>query len=172
MINKYIVIGLVLISPAIMGASECDGPRQDTKQTEADKSRAAANSIQFTENAERENIVSRLKLTANPGLLGFIVLQNEMGQALLYEGVKGKITSGSKRLTKPQHFDCWNSGCASVPAPSDEGTFGTSGEYVYYWNTQGAYRQWNGKYFYSDKPFRLSTPPLVLSHEYEEQNKK
>lgn len=50
-----------------------------------------------------------------------------------------------------------------VPSASDEGTWGSSGEYIFYWNINGEYRQWSGAYLYSDKPFRLRIEPLLLS---------
>lgn len=131
----------------------------DAKTVQAQKAQDAANSITFSENAEIDNIKKRLTLTANPGLLGFIVLLNEMGQPVMYTGVKGKVTSGSKRLTKPYK---WENNTSHVDAPSDEGTFGQSGEYIYFWTPADQYIQWNGRYLYSDKPFRLSAPPLVV----------
>ena len=137
------------------------------KAIQADKAAAAANSIAFSENAEIDNIKQRLELTANPGLLGFVVLLNEMGQPVMHVGVKGKITSGSKRLTKPyefKHVDCGQYSCSKdVPASSDEGTYGSSGDYIFFWTTDGQYIQWNGRYLYSDKPFRLTTPALVVT---------
>lgn len=162
---KRIIVSLFLL-PMLVGCPEVESqPTQKAAQTK--KAEAAANSIQFTENAEIDNIKARLTLTANPGLLGYVVLLNEMGQPILYTGVKGKITSGSKRLTKPydwQHKDCGQYGCdKDVPGPSDEGTYGSSGEYVFFWTPAGQYIQWNGKYLYSDKPFRLSVEPLVLA---------
>jgi len=140
-----------------------------TKTVQSDKAKAAANSIHFTENAEIDNIKARLELTANPGLLGYVVLLNEMGAPVMYTGVKGKITSGSKRLTptwQSARFDCGQYGCTKdVAAPSDEGTYGTSGDYVFFWTPAGQFIQWNGKYLYSDKPFRLSVQPVVVSLE-------
>lgn len=169
--NKIGAIVIATSLPMIVGASGCDsGPTASSvKNEQAQKAERAANSIQFTDNAEIDNIKARLELTANPGLLGFIILLNEMGQPVLYEGVKGKVTSGTKRLTKPYawaHRDCGQYGCdQQISGPSDEGTFGTSGDYVFYWNVNGQYRQWNGKYLYSDKPFRLRIEPLVISGE-------
>lgn len=137
------------------------------KQTQAQKAAQAANSVRFTSNAEIDNIKDRLELTSDPGLLGFIILLNETGSPILYEGVKGKITSGAKRLTKPWdkvQVDCGQYNCdAVVEAPSDEGTYGHSAPYIFYRNTAGEYRQWNGKYLYSDKPFRLTIEPLAVS---------
>jgi len=47
--------------------------------------------------------------------------------------------------------------------PSDEGTFGSSDAYVYWWTEEDQYYQWSGKYLYSDKPFRLAIEPLVIT---------
>lgn len=127
----------------------------------------AANSVVFEKNAEIENIQRRLKLTSNPGQIGFVLLLNQAGQPIMYTSVKGKITSGGKRLTNPtapMRVDCGqycNEGLA--PGPSDEGTYGSSGDYVYFWTTDGQYVQWNGGYLYSDQPFRTNVQPLVLA---------
>lgn len=136
------------------------------KQSQSQKAAEAAGSISYTENAEIDNIKRRLELTSNPGQIGFILLLNEMGQPIMYSGVKGKITSSSKRLTSPiQYYDVdkgeW-SGTELNQSPSDEGTWGSSDPYVYFWTTDGQYVQWNGKYLYSDKPFRTKVEPLVV----------
>lgn len=158
----------VFLSVFLVACNEGD-PAPTEKAKQSQKAAEAANSIKFTENAEIENIKKRLELTANPGLLGFIVLLNETGQPVMNVGVAGKITSGGKRLTKPYDVvDSWDCGSGvncnkELPASSDEGTYGSSGEYIFFWTPAGQYIQWNGKYLYSDKPFRLTTEPLVVS---------
>lgn len=118
-------------------------------------------------NAEQDNIAKRLKLTMNPGQIGFVALFNQAGAPIAYYGVKGKITSSGKRLTSPDQLRVLenDSGWSNsvVTAPSDEGTYGSSADYAYFWTTDGQYVQWNGPYLYSDKPFRLRTEPLVIS---------
>jgi hypothetical protein len=152
---------------ALAACWEDEKPTQ--KNLQAQKAAAAANSINFVENAEIDNIKKRLELTSDPGLTGFILLLNEAGQPIMYAGVKGKITSGGKRLTMPvqQHrvSNSGYSGTAIGPAPSDEGTWGESASYVFFWTTDGQYIQWSGHYLYSDKPFRLSVEPLVVKVE-------
>lgn len=140
------------------------------KDNQSQKALAAANSIQFTANAEIENIKKRLVLTSDPGIVGYILLLNYAGQPILYEGVKGKVTSSGKRLTPPDRCDygststaCGYTNSTLRAAASDEGTYGSSDAYIYYWNTDGAYRQWNGGYFYSNNPIRLSVQPLVVT---------
>jgi hypothetical protein len=130
----------------------------DPKHAQAQKAAQAAQSINFDENAEIENIKHRLELTSKPGAIGYIVLLNQMGQPVAYDTVKGKITSSGKRLTKP--FDDTAAGIRT--SPSDEGTWGSSDPYLYYWTVNGVYRQWSGLYLYSDQPIRLSQPTLVV----------
>lgn len=161
--------------PAITLALLCSGCDLDDKANrniQAEKAAAAAESISFTENAEIDNIKKRLNLTADPGKLGFIMLLNQAGQPILYEGVKGKVTSGGKRLREPDRVDDhygYGKGSFKVTgywlraAPSDEGTWGNSNPYIYYWNTDGVYRQWSGDYLYSDQPIRLRVEPLVIT---------
>lgn len=149
----------------------CDPPKRpapSAKQVQTQKAQEAAESISFTENAEIENIKSRLKLTSDPGLTGFVLLMNEAGQPIMYTGVKGKITSGGKRLTAKQELRKLRNGTGTwqysvVDSPSDEGTHGSSNPYVYFWTITGQYVQWNGKYLYSDKPFRTKVEPLVIA---------
>jgi hypothetical protein len=169
---RRFLLSLLLVSGISLGLDPAyalgDKPSAQTvKTTQADLAKQAANSIQFTDNAEIANIRDRIELTSKPGLLGYVILLNESGQPILYEGVKGKITSGGKRLTNPVQKYRMDLGQAYGEtlnvAPSDEGTWGGSGEYVFYWNTDGVYRQWNGKYLYSTQPFRLSVQPLVVN---------
>ena len=164
--KKLIII--VVIASGFLFLPGCkERPQQQNKLTQADKARVAAESVNFTENAEIENIKKRLELTSDPGLTGFILLLNQAGQPIMYTGVAGKITSGGKRLTPP--IRRWKLDCGQMcnetlnVAPSDEGTWGSSSEYVFFWTTNGQYIQWNGKYLYSDKPFRTNIKPLVIA---------
>jgi hypothetical protein len=161
---KYSMIYMTVLAVALVA---CVDEGKANKSSQAAKAKEAANSITFKENAEIDNIKNRLELTSQPGLLGYIVLLNESGQPVYYSGVKGKITSGSKRLTEPDRSGAWGAGQNNVvrAAPSDEGTYGSSGEYIFFWTTNGQYVQWNGKYFYSDKPIRLTVQPLVVNVE-------
>lgn len=147
--------------PLLIGALllvACDDPTPN-KTRQANAARDAANSIRFDSNAEIANIKRRLELTSNPGAVGYILLLNQSGQPIAYYGVKGKVTSSGKRLTPPDENDAGD----IRAAPSDEGTFGSSDPYVYFWDSQGGYHQWSGEYLYSDRPIRLQVEPLVVT---------
>lgn len=161
---------LILLTAAL-GLAACGTPTGDAapvKESQVEKAQAAADSLVFTENAEIENIKRRLSLTSKPGAIGYIVLLNEAGQPILYTSVKGKITSSGKRLTPPIKEWSIQGDSTAVQgalgdAASDEGTWGSSDPYVYFWDTNGSYHQWSGRYLYSDKPIRLRTEPLVVN---------
>lgn len=164
--KKLLIIALISTSLIACGGGSSEAT-PTAKQTQSDKAAEAANSITFTENAEITNITERIKLTSNPGLTGFVLLMNEAGQPIMYTGVKGKITSGGKRLTRGQQLvrgdrGEWN-GDFVMKSPSDEGTWGHSNPYIYFWTPTGQYIQWNGKYLYSDKPFRTKVDPLIIA---------
>lgn len=171
--NKITTLAAI-IALTTLTACGVPPPTADVKVVQSQKAAEAANSIKFTENSEIENITRRLTLTSNPGQIGFVLLMNESGQPVMYLPVKGKITSGGKRLTRTEVVACVpkvdsNNNeigvCSTekITAPSDEGTYGTSGEYIYFWTTDDQYVQWNGKYLYSDKPFRTRIEPLVIA---------
>lgn len=148
----------------------CDTPSLSagaTKKEQANKAARAAKSVKFTRNTEIENLQRRLRLTGEPGKVGFITLLNDAGQPILYTDVKGKVSSGSKRLTKTwQALTCDRgqyTGDCIVAAPGDEGTYGSSAPYIYFWDTRDKYHQWSGDYLYTDQPQRLRIEPLVVN---------
>lgn len=168
--NIFVKLSIVAALGITLMAGSCDiQPNTSTKSSESQKAAAAANSISFAGgNAEIDNITKRLQLTSDPALMGYIVLFNDMGQPIIYTTVKGKVTSGGKRLTAPfQETELHRGGVADpsssgfTDAPSDEGTWGSSNPYIYFWTTEGQYIQWSGNYLYSDKPFRLNDTPSV-----------
>lgn len=159
--RNILIAALAAAALSLSGCAEDEAANNKTKQSE--RAAAAAASIDFSANAEIDNIKNRLQLTSNPGAIGFVVLLNEAGQPILYTSVKGKITSSGKRLTPPVKF--WSTYEAGLvaEAPSDEGTWGSSDPYIYFWDVNGVYHQWSGRYLYSDKPIRLRVEPLVIS---------
>jgi len=165
-------ISILLVASLSLFLMACEPPSRSApkKEQQSEKAAKAAESLNFTANAEIDNIKRRLELTNDPEIVGFVLLLNEMGQPIMYTSVVGKITSSGKRLTAPEGCRsgknihpryCYSQDTVTI-APSDEGTWGSSSPYVYFWTAQGQYVQWNGKYLYSDKPFRTSIEPLII----------
>jgi len=169
MFRRY--FSAVLLGFLALGLTACieeKAPEPNARQEQARISADAANNLRFNANAERENIINRHRLTADSTLLGYILLMNEAGQPIMYEGVRGKVTTSGSRLTAPDvvnlRTSSVNNTVAVTRAPSDIGTYDTgSAVFIFYWNTDGTYRQWSGQYLYSTQPIRLRQEPLVVN---------
>ncbi len=145
---------LSMMAALTLVACNDGGARQQQAQHGARLAEKAMSNV--SDNGEQNNIYARLNLTGNPNLLGHIAIVNKVGQVVLYTTIKGKVTSGSKRLTNPGYC-----GDKAGDCPSDEGTFGSSNPYIFFWTTQGQYIQTSMDYIYSDKPLRLEEKPLM-----------
>lgn len=165
----------LLISGAICAAlalAGCDYVQNsvtpDKREQEAQKAHLAAQSVNFSAgNAERDNILARSKLVAQPDLLGYVVLIT-YGQPVAYFQVKGKVTSCGKRLETPvKEYKVEGDGSMQQgvlgPAPSYDGTFGdTAPDCVFFYTISGQYVQWNDVFVYSDQPLTLNKSAAVM----------
>ncbi len=97
---------------------------------------------------EQENVARRLVEDNKPGAIKFLyVISPYTGDVLLYAAVKGKVTSSGKRL-KPLNEDMeFQPGGYDTAAHymrealGDDGTYGDSVQYLYFWGVDGTYRQ-------------------------------
>jgi hypothetical protein len=100
-----------------------------------------------------EHVSERLKLDNEPGSIKHLyVISAYSGQVLIYSTVRGKITSSGKRLTPTTVSSLQNEGWY-IPVDingqryktsevlQDDGTYGSSGEYVFWFDTRGVYHQ-------------------------------
>jgi len=93
---------------------------------------------------EQENVKRRVEMENKPGSIQHIyVLSAYSGQVLLYSTVKGKVTSSGKRLSPSTHAQCGGSYNSDYTPEllGDDGTYGPSIEYLYWWDVQGKYHQ-------------------------------
>lgn len=115
---------------------------------------------QLDNSLERSNISKRLTAFNNPNKVTYIYLVS-FGKVMSFYTVKGKITSGGKRLTSAdtQVDSATDNSSLVMDAPELDGTYGSSAPYIYFWTTDGAYIQWSGDYMLSDQPLSLATAP-------------
>ncbi len=124
---------------------------------------------------EQRNIQQRLQKDNEPGAIKHLyVISAFSGDVLIYSTVKGKVTSGGKRLT-PTSVTQYNSsdshyGGFSVPIGNsnqtttevlqDDGTYGSSGDYLYWFDARGVYHQ----QYASSCIIHISDQPLPIKH--------
>ena len=99
--------------------------------------------------SEQENIITKLVADNKIGAIKHLyVISAYSGQVILYSTVKGKVTSSGKRLTPktieslgttrdgfPLKIGNWSGSTTEVI--QDDGTYGSSMSYLYWWNTAG-----------------------------------
>lgn len=104
---------------------------------------------------EQENIRDRLLMDNTIGSIKHLyVISAYSGQTLIYSTVKGKVTSSGKRLSptsvvvgasgdyKRPGFAAGSTGdMVTDEVVQDDGTYGSSIPYLYWWDTKGVYHQ-------------------------------
>lgn len=115
---------------------------------------------------ERENINKRTNLWNNPNKVSYIYLVN-FGKVMAFYTIKGKVSSVNSQITNPEQIVYRNPGttyitAVTIPSPSEDGSYGTNGDAVYFFTTEGAYVEWAGDYMLADQPLQLTTQPELV----------
>lgn len=123
--------------------------------------------------SEQNNIIGRYAEDNKPGSIKHLYLISAYsGQVIIYSTVKGKVTSSGKRLT-PITVSAiggqYNSQGDYIPITlngnnyrtsevlQDDGTYGSSVEYIYWWDSKGIYHQ---QYITGGMIVHISNQPL------------
>lgn len=121
---------------------------------------------------EQKNIKERLQEDNKPGSIKHLyVISAYSGQVIIYSTVRGKVTSGGKRLTPTtvgggsngysDHFEVafGSRNMYTQEVLQDDGTYGHSGDYLYWWDTKGVYHQ---HYIAGGQIVHVSNQPLAV----------
>ncbi|MFC8686048.1 hypothetical protein [Brevibacillus porteri] len=141
------------------------------KAEQAAKMMTQTDTPTFNRSLERENIAERLKQTNDPNMLQWIYPMSA-GRVIGRFPVRGKITSGSKRLTSPvmkadidkgEYY-----GEEFTEAPDEMGAYGSSGEYIFWFDPANRYHQHRGDYFLSPVPYKIDLGYGTISTEIDQ----
>ena len=173
--NKIIcVICAIIILCVMFVGCEYSGAYQDTLNT-----KEAANNLQSNQptptdinySLERYNLIKRAywvngqreKANALPcevvKPLGYIVLFTEGGGVVGKFIVDGKVSSLNSFLTPDTSSP--NSNSSDWLADVD-GSYGENDDGIFFFTVDGKYVEWTGIYLYSDIPFEIDSPVIVV----------
>lgn len=148
----------------------------EMKQTEANQQNLVKKEpIPVMEDSlERQNLIRRYQ-TLNDQNQEFHVYLMSHGKVVSYYVAQGKVSSVNSKLTNPEQFvkcdrtDGYkrNEDCV-VSAPQLDGSYGTNGDGIFFYTTDGSYVEWNGEYLVSERPMNIQTP-LSLEADVEVQ---
>ena len=172
--RKLLIFVLALSSMVIlMSASSCEKQvtRRDVEEQRVEDNVKTLSSQTelptLTKSLERINIKKRLQLFEDENKVSYIYLVS-YGKVMAFYTVKGKVTSGNKRLTSNQtqtegkYTYGESRQTVLMDAPELDGTYGSSAPYIYFWTTDGTYVQWSSDYMLCDKPLKMSTQPELI----------
>lgn len=161
---------LSVIAAMLMGSGSCDraAPVSDTGIK-----KVSANIETDIDGltVEQRNVKNRLEVDNQPGALKHLyVISAYTGQVLIYSTVDGKVSSSGKRLTPntvasggdiPDGFDIFIGGewYSTEEVMQDDGTYGSSSPYVYWFDTLGNYHQ---HYITGGQIFHVADAPLAV----------
>ena len=144
---------LVLGMACLTGCGDIDNARPES----ASGVKKATVTVQTDQNGntvEQKNISERLKMDNAIGSIKHLyVISPYSGQVLIYSTVRGKITSSGKRLTPVTVAASDSQSYGGIPVNiggvtrytsevlQDDGTYGSSSEYIYWWDVRGVYHQ-------------------------------
>ena len=122
---------------------------------------------------ERENINKRTILWNNENKLSYIYLIS-YGKVMAFYTIKGKVSSVNSQITNPEQLTArrmqlYGNGTTgrhtidgNLPSPAEDGSYGTNGDGIFFFTTDGIYVEWAGSYMLADQPLQLTTPPELI----------
>ncbi len=123
--------------------------------------------------SEQRNVRDRLTEDNKPGSIKpLYVISAYSGQVLIYSTVKGKVTSGGKRLSpssasvyggSPTGFavDFGGSTAYTNEVLADDGAYGSSMDYLFWWDTNDVYHQ---HYVCGGQILHVTNQPLAVKN--------
>lgn len=166
------VLLLILALPFMLGADECNNSVAPQSASGVQRAQVAVSTGSDGLTVEQRNIRDRLVMDNKPGAIKHLyVISAYSGQVLIYSTVKGKVTSSGKRLTptsivtggggdfRQRGFATPWTGAETAEVLQDDGTYGSSIEYVYWWDAKGVYHQ---HYIQGGQILHVSDQPLAV----------
>jgi multidrug efflux pump subunit AcrA (membrane-fusion protein) len=172
---KYTIYFLLLVALFILFG--CGRKAETVSDSGVSKTSVAVTVDKNGNTVEQTNIVARLENDNKIGAIKHLyVISPYSGQVILYSTVKGKVTSSGKRLT-PTSVDARsgleytgvdgnyvNIGQAPMltnEVIQDDGTYGSSEPYIYWWDTKGLYHQ---HFFTGGQIIHVSDQPIPVKN--------
>lgn len=111
-------------------------------------------------NGQREKANSLVCEIEKP--LGYIVLFTESGSVIGRFVVDGKVSSLNSFLTpdSEEYASSYSEWLADV-----DGSYGENDNGIFFFTPDGKYIEWTGTYLYSDIPFEIESPTILIGGE-------
>ena len=169
--RKLLVLLLLPMIAWVFMGSSCESDsgtsEKEQKMTEDNQEKLlkAQPPAKLDHSLERENINKRTLLWNDSAKVSYIYLVS-YGKVMAFYTVKGKVSSVNSQITNPEQIkkvDVYGDDTAvTIPSPAEDGSYGTNGDGIFFFTTEGVYVEWAGEYMVADQPLKLSTPPQLI----------
>lgn len=174
--KNFIITALLITASFLVSSCDFDGP-EPISASEIKKATVQVKTDPNGNSVEQLNIIKRLEVDNQPGSVKHLYIISPLsGEVLLYSAVVGKVTSGSKRLSPGTisgtqnnswypTFKLGNGEFYSDEVMSDDGTYGSSAEYIYWFDTKGRFHQHfrgTSEVHVSDFPLRVNKVGITI----------
>ena len=168
-------IASIAVVAVMLAAVGCGSQRKSNTQLAEQNQTEAQQTIHLTSvpapklqtSQERKNLVRRLETFNKENKTSYIYLI-DYGKVMAFYTVKGKVSSVNSLLTTPEQIVPGRSGghyaTHVVASPDLDGSYGSNGDAIFFFTSDGTYVEWSGAYMLCDKPLKLSTPPQMVIH--------
>jgi len=159
---------LVAVLALILCGSDCGEQPKSASGVSKATVKVETGADGFT--AEQRNIRDRLVEDNKQGSIKHLyIVSAYSGQVIIYSTVRGKVTSGGKRLTPTSItgspggnlpvVTLGNTDYYTNEVLQDDGAYGQSMDYLYWWDTKGVYHQ---HYVSGGQIVHISSQPLAV----------
>lgn len=146
----------------VLTSESCDGSQgKDKSRSGVEETSTTVETDLNGKTIEQNNIINRLAEDNKPGSIKHLyVISSYSGEVLIYSTVKGKVTSSGKRISPTQQvysgdYERWY----NPDMIQDDGTYGSSVEYIYWWDSKGIFHQ---HYPTGGQIIHISNQPLAV----------
>lgn len=145
--KRFLLVTALLLAIVPMLGAGCDDSTQPDTTGKVHQAAVDVTTDADGLTVEQKNISRRILADNDPGAIKHLYLISPYtGDVLLYSAVKGKVTSGGKRLkpkTAAAYYDTGsgNTSTYTQEVMNDDGTFGSSSDYIYWFDVYGTYHQ-------------------------------
>lgn len=127
--------------------------------------------FQMEDSLERQNLIQRYQYLNDANNVHHVYMLSHDGKVINYEVAQGKVSSVNSKLTNDRQiveipdarWDGHNGAGGEgvnykvVESPQMDGSYGSNGDAIFFFNTQGHYIEWNGLYVVSEEPKGITT---------------
>lgn len=176
--TRIFATGIAAVAMAVLvaGCDPVDNNRQVESTSGVKQTQVTVQTDSNGHTTEQKNVIRRLAEDNKPGAVKHLyVISPESGGILIYSTVDGKVTSSGKRLAPrtvaAQDGELVSDQLGGIAVKigdytrrtsevlEDDGTYGDSVPYIYWWDTRGIYHQ---HFFTGGQIIHVSSEPITL----------